>query len=49
MRVPVLEGTGTITDASIGSNGEVNISYSGKIFSVQKDISNLRFTVLPDK
>ena len=46
-RNPVLEGTGTITEASIGINGEVNISYSGKVFSVQKDISNLRFTVLP--
>ncbi|MEB6381336.1 hypothetical protein MXM41_20740 [Leclercia adecarboxylata] len=45
--VPFLEGTGTITNASIGSNGEVNISYSGQIFSVQKDISNLRFTILP--
>ena len=45
--VPFLEGTGTITDASIGSNGEVSISYSGQIFSVQKDISNLRFTILP--
>jgi len=46
-RTPVLEGTGTITDASIGRNGEVNISYSGKVFSVQNDISHLRFTVLP--
>lgn len=47
--VPLLEGTGTITDANIGSNGGVNISYSGQIFSLQKNISNLRFTVLPDK
>jgi len=46
-RTPVLEGTGTITDARIVSNGEVSISYSGKVFSVQKDISNLRFTVSP--
>lgn len=45
--VPFLEGTGTITDASIGSNGQVNIAYSGQIFSLQKDISNLRFTILP--
>lgn len=47
MRTPVLEGTGTITDASIGRNGEVNISYSGNVFSVQRDISNLRFSVIP--
>lgn len=46
-RTPVLEGTGTITDASIGNDGKVNISYSGQIFSLQKDIANLRFTVSP--
>lgn len=44
---PVLEGTGSITDASVGSHGEVNIAYSGKVFSLREDISNLRFTVSP--
>ena len=47
-RAPVVEGTGTITEARIGSHGKVDISYSGQVFSVQKDISNLRFTVSPD-
>lgn len=44
---PVIEGTGTITDASIDKNGEVNISYSGKIISIKENISNLRFTIKP--
>ena len=44
---PLLEGTGTVTEASIDKNGEVNIAYSGKVFSLQKDISGLRFTVKP--
>lgn len=46
-RTPVLEGTGTITDACIGSNGAVSIAYSGKVFSLQKDVSDLRFKVSP--
>ncbi|WP_297117318.1 hypothetical protein [uncultured Enterobacter sp.] len=45
VKYPVIEGTGTITEARIGENGKVNISYSGKVTSIQKDVSNLRFSV----
>ncbi|HDR2789135.1 TPA: hypothetical protein QCJ61_003214 [Enterobacter asburiae] len=44
---PVIEGTGTITSASIDKNGDVSISYSGKVISIQDNISDLRFTVSP--
>ncbi|MEE9657993.1 hypothetical protein [Enterobacter cloacae complex sp. CARB60] len=45
MKHPVIEGTGTITAASIDTNGEVKITYSGKVISIESDISDLRFTV----
>lgn len=44
---PVIEGTGTITSASIDTSGEVKITYSGKVISIQDNISNLRFSVTP--
>jgi hypothetical protein len=44
---PVIEGTGTITDARIDKNGDVSISYSGKVISIQNNISHLQFTVSP--
>ena len=44
---PILEGTGSITEAFIDKNGEVSIAYSGKVFSVQQDVRHLRFTVKP--
>lgn len=44
---PFLEGTGSITSANVEKNGEVTISYSGKVFSLQDEMSNLRFTVKP--
>ncbi|AYY73640.1 TPA: hypothetical protein OT044_002472 [Citrobacter koseri] len=44
---PVIEGTGTITNASPDKNGAVSISYSGKVISIQDNISDLRFTVAP--
>ncbi|BCL44994.1 hypothetical protein M8305_21255 [Enterobacter roggenkampii] len=44
---PVIEGTGTITAASIDTNGDVNIAYSGKVTSIETNISNLRFSVKP--
>ncbi|EGQ5301536.1 hypothetical protein ACOBM3_21175 [Enterobacter hormaechei] len=47
MKHPVIEGTGTITAASIGKNGEVIITYSGKVISIENDISDLRFSVKP--
>lgn len=47
MKHPVIEGTGTITAASIDTNGDVNIAYSGKIISIESDIADLRFTVKP--
>jgi hypothetical protein len=47
MKHPVIEGTGTITAASIDTNGEVNIAYSGKVISIETNISNLRFSVKP--
>ena len=47
MKHPVIEGTGTITSASIDNNGEVKITYSGKVISIQGNISNLRFSVTP--
>ncbi|MCK6907120.1 MULTISPECIES: hypothetical protein [Enterobacter] len=47
MKHPVIEGTGTITAASIDTNGDVNIAYSGKVISIESDISDLRFTVKP--
>lgn len=43
MKHPVIEGTGTITTASMDTNGEVKITYSGKVISIQGNISNLRF------
>ena len=47
MKHPVIEGTGTITTASMDTNGEVKITYSGKVISIQDNISNLRFSVTP--
>ncbi|HAT1613177.1 TPA: hypothetical protein I8Y22_004600 [Raoultella planticola] len=44
---PVIEGTGSLTNASIDKNGEVNLSYSGKVISLQDNISDLRFSVKP--
>ncbi|PLY44135.1 hypothetical protein F153LOC_15630 [Lelliottia sp. F153] len=44
---PFLEGTGSITSASVEKNGEVTISYSGNVFSLRDEVSNLRFTVKP--
>lgn len=44
---PVVEGTGTITNASLVKNGAVSISYSGKVISIQDTISDLRFTATP--
>ncbi|MEG4686920.1 hypothetical protein UXP70_18610 [Enterobacter cloacae] len=47
MKYPVIEGTGTITSASIDKSGEVKIAYSGKVISIESDISDLRFSVKP--
>ncbi|NME40040.1 hypothetical protein [Enterobacter asburiae] len=47
MKYPVIEGTGTITSASIDTNGEVKITYSGKVISIESDISDLQFSVKP--
>ncbi|KFA84881.1 hypothetical protein [Enterobacter sp. EGD-HP1] len=47
MKHPVIEGTGTITSASIDTSGEVKIAYSGKVISIESDISDLRFSVKP--
>jgi len=47
MNHPVIEGTGTITAASIDTNGEVTITYSGKVISIESNISDLQFTVKP--
>lgn len=47
MKYPVIEGTGTITSASIDTSGEVKIAYSGKVISIESDISDLRFSVKP--
>ncbi|WP_368525985.1 hypothetical protein [Enterobacter asburiae] len=47
MKYPVIEGTGTITSASIDTNGEVKITYSGKVISIESNISDLRFSVKP--
>ncbi|HHA1907022.1 TPA: hypothetical protein ACOEP7_002867 [Enterobacter asburiae] len=47
MKYPVIEGTGTITSASIDTSGEVNIAYSGKVISIESDISDLQFSVKP--
>ncbi|TCL48687.1 hypothetical protein EDC47_107207 [Raoultella planticola] len=44
---PVIEGTGSLTSAGIDKNGAVNLSYSGKVISVQDNISDLRFSVKP--
>lgn len=44
---PVIEGSGTITAASIDASGEVNITYSGKVISIENNISSLRFSVKP--
>ena len=44
---PVIEGTGSLTSAGIDKNGEVNLSYSGKVISLQDNISDLRFSVKP--
>ncbi|MBE4855775.1 hypothetical protein IM311_17060 [Enterobacter cloacae complex sp. P40RS] len=46
-KFPVIEGTGTITNASLTKNGAVSISYSGKVISIQENISDLRFTITP--
>lgn len=47
MKYPVIEGTGTINSASIDTSGEVNIAYSGKVISIENNISSLRFSVKP--
>ncbi|MFJ3294287.1 hypothetical protein ACIPKK_20015 [Enterobacter asburiae] len=47
MKYPVIGGTGTITSASIDTNGEVKITYSGKVISIESDISYLQFSVKP--
>ena len=47
MKHPVIEGTGTITAASLDTNGEVKITYSGKVISIESNISDLRFSVKP--
>ena len=47
MKHPVIEGTGTITAASLDTNGEVKITYSGKVISIESNISALRFSVKP--
>lgn len=47
MKHPVIEGTGTITSASLDTNGEVKIAYSGKVTSIENNISSLRFSVKP--
>ncbi|KAJ93739.1 hypothetical protein DF41_11770 [Raoultella planticola] len=44
---PVIEGTGSLTSAGIDKNGAVNLSYSGKVISVQDNISSIRFSVKP--
>ncbi|MDY1038154.1 hypothetical protein [Lelliottia sp. CFBP8978] len=44
---PFLEGTGSITDAHVEKDGEVNIAYSGQVFSLRDTVSDLRFTVTP--
>lgn len=47
MKYPVIEGTGTITSASIDTSGEVKIAYSGKVISIENNISSLQFSVKP--
>lgn len=47
MKYPVIEGTGTITSASIDTSGEVKIAYSGKVISIENNVSSLRFSVKP--
>ncbi|EPF0316670.1 hypothetical protein [Enterobacter chuandaensis] len=47
MKHPIIEGTGTITSASIDANGEVKIAYSGRVISIEDNISDLRFSVKP--
>jgi hypothetical protein len=47
MKHPVIEGTGTVTAASMDTNGEVKINYSGKVISIESNISSLRFSVKP--
>lgn len=44
---PVLEGTGSITEAHVEKNGLVSIAYSGNVFSVREDVSELRLTIKP--
>ncbi|MCE9992213.1 hypothetical protein LZ633_09435 [Enterobacter asburiae] len=44
---PVIVGTGSITHAEAGKNGEVNIAYSGKVITLKENVSNLQFTVTP--
>lgn len=47
MKYPIIEGTGTITSASIDTSGEVKIAYSGKVISIENNITDLRFSVKP--
>ncbi|WP_253381267.1 hypothetical protein [unidentified bacterial endosymbiont] len=47
MKHPVIEGTGTVTAASKDTSGEVKINYSGKVISIESNISGLRFSVKP--
>lgn len=44
---PVIVGTGSITDAHSDKNGQVHLSYSGKVFSMREDVSQLELTVGP--
>lgn len=44
---PVLEGTGSISEARINDKGEVAITYNGNVFSLHENVSDLRFTIKP--
>ena len=47
MKYPVIEGTGTITSASIDTSGEEKNAKSGKAISIENNVSSLRFSVKP--
>ncbi|ASV57383.1 hypothetical protein LJPFL01_4020 [Lelliottia jeotgali] len=44
---PFLEGDGSITATRIEDNGGISITYSGKVFSLNANVSNIRFTLKP--
>lgn len=44
-QVPLITGTGSITDAKIDDNGNINIAYSGKIFALNGSFDSVRLTI----